>query len=100
MNTLTLDGIKFNKYSVSTASHKARVHYSRNVSAQSVAAGMPIAVINIYAKDYGDQLKPIFAKTRNDSNSQTDYFETDKITFYEGSAIYDELDVLLQSWSK
>lgn len=97
--TTTISGIKFSKHSVSSNSHKAKVFYSRNVWAQS-APDMPVATINIYAKEYGDQLKPLFAKTRNDTDTRTDYFETDKVTFYEGSAMYDELDALMQSWGK
>lgn len=99
MSTLTVHGIKFSKHNVSTANYKARVHYSRNVWAQS-APDMPVATINIYAKEYGAQLSPIFGKVKNDSDPRTDYIETDKLTYYEGSAMYDELDVLLQSWGQ
>jgi hypothetical protein len=97
--TLSINGIKFDKHCVSGDNHKAKVFYSRNVWAQS-AKDMPVATINIYAKEYGEQLKPLFAKTRNDSDMLTDYIETDKVTFYEGSAMYDELDILMQSWGK
>lgn len=95
--TLAIHGIKFSKHAVTTANNKARVSYSRNIWAQS-APDMPVATITLYAKDYGDQLKPIFGKTRNDTDITTDYVETDRVTFYEGSAMYDELDVLMQSW--
>lgn len=97
MNSLTVSGIKFSRYAVSTKNNKARVMYSRNVWAGS-APDMPVATINIYAKEYGAQLSPIFGKVRNDSDPLTDYIETDKVTFYEGSAMYDELDVLMQGW--
>jgi hypothetical protein len=99
MNSLTVSGIKFSKYNVSTNQNKARVHYSRNIWAQSTP-DMPVATISLYAKDYGAQLSPIFSKVRNDSDPLTDYIETDKVTYYEGSAMYDELDVLLQSWGQ
>jgi hypothetical protein len=99
MKTLTVHGIKFNKYNVSTVSNKVRVYYSRNVWAKS-APDMPVATININAKDYGEQLSKIFSKVRNDTDLMTDYFETDTITYYEGSAMYDELDVLMQNWGK
>lgn len=97
--TLTIHGIKFSKHAVTTANNKARVFYSRNVWAQS-APDMPVSTISLYAKDYGPQLSPIFGKVRNDSDPMTDYIETDKVTYYEGSAMYDELDVLMQSWGK
>lgn len=97
--TTTVSGVRFDKHSVSTASNKAKVFYSRNVWAKS-APDMPVATISIYAREYGAQLSPIFGKTRNDSDPMTDYIETDKVTFYEGSAMYDELDVLLQSWGQ
>lgn len=99
ISTLTFNGIKFSKHAVTTANNKAAVRYSRNVWAKS-APDYPIATINIYAKEYGAQLSPIFGKTRNDSDPLTDYFETDKVTFYEGSAMYDELDVLMQGWGQ
>ena len=95
--TLTIHGIKFSKHSVTTQNNKARVFYSRNVWAKS-APDMPVHTIAIYAKEYGAQLSPIFGKTRNDSDPMTDYIETDKVTFYEGSAMYDELDVMLLGW--
>jgi hypothetical protein len=97
--TLTINGITFGKHAVKTADNKAKVFYSRNIWAQS-APDMPVATISLYAKEYGSQLSPIFAKTRNDSDLMTDYIETDKVTFYEGSAMYDELDTLMQSWGK
>lgn len=97
--TTIINGIKFGKHAVSTNSHKAQVRYSRNVWVKS-APDMPIATINIYAKDYGEQLSPIFAKVRNDTDLMTDYIETDTVVFHEGSAMYDDLDVLLQSWGK
>ena len=99
MNTLTVSGVKFSKHAITTSNNKARVTYSRNIWAQS-APDMPVATITLYAKDYGNQLSPIFGKTRNDSDPMTDYIETDRVTFYEGSAMYDELDVLMQSWGK
>lgn len=97
--TLTIHGINFSKHRVSSKNNKARVQYSRNIWAKS-PPDMPIATITLYAKDYGAQLSPIFGKTRNDTNLTTDYIETDRVTFYEGSAMYDELDVLMQSWDK
>lgn len=99
MNNLTVSGITFNKHNVKTSNNKARVYYSRNVWAKS-APDMPVATININAKDYGEQLSSIFGKVRNDTDLMTDYFETDTVTYYEGSAMYDELDVLLQGWGK
>lgn len=91
-----MNNIKFNKYNITDGTNKARVHYSRNVSAKDLST----KVIAIYAKDYGNQLTTLFNNVRNDTDLMTDYIETDKVTTYEGSSLYNQLDALLTGWGK
>ncbi len=44
--------------------------------------------ISIYAKDYRSGLAGILPNVRNDSDSMTDYFETDRAQIVEGEELY------------
>ncbi len=90
-----MNNIKFNKYNVTNGTSKAKVFYSRNISAKNGAK-----TITIYAKEYGRQLGSMFADVRNETDLMTDYFDTDKVTFYEGSSNYKTLDAVLVNWGK
>ena len=76
--------IKFNKFNVTntTTKAKARVHYSldNHVSRQPC--------VTLFARDYGSTLRAIFTDAQNDSDSMTDYFETDRVRFFEDHPHY------------
>lgn len=80
--------VKFNKYAVvNTATKaKARVWYSRT----KLVDGREC--ITIYAKDYGSKLGPVLGDAlpvKNDTEIQTDYFETDLVRIFPGTPFYD-----------
>lgn len=64
--------IRFLKHSIKFNGKKARVRYS-----QGELYGFPKGTVTIYAKDYGVQL-PRELKPKNQTDYQTDYFETDR----------------------
>jgi len=77
--------IKFNQNNVTDGTAKARVSYSVCKKHND-----PRQCVTIYAKEYGRQLSPIFDDVSNDTDMMTDYFEKDRITFFEGDKYYAE----------
>jgi len=75
--------IKFNTYNVvnTETGKKARVAYHIGNRVDGRKA------VTIYAKDYGYQLGGILSHT-NSTDSQTDYFETDKAVIFEDHPMY------------
>ena len=81
--------IKFNQHAVvnTETGKKARVHYSIGNRIDGRQC------VTIYAKDYGSDLANVFsgyARTKNDSDSYTDYFETSRVCLFEDSGLYAE----------
>jgi hypothetical protein len=74
--------MKFNLHNVTDGATKARVHYSldNHVSRKPC--------VTLYEKDYDHKLRALFAETENDSESNTDYFEKDRVRFFEGHPHY------------
>lgn len=78
--------IKFNLYNIvnTETGDKVKVFYNNGVDIHGNDR------VAIYAKDYGSQLSKIFNDVRNETDSMTDYFETDTVAFYEGDAFFQE----------
>ena len=75
--------IKFNKYHVTDGTTKARVSYSLDNRIDRRK------VVTLYAKDYNHSLGAIFtAEAENDTDSMTDYFETDTVRLFENHPLY------------
>ena len=74
--------ITFNKHNVTNGTKKARVFYSINGRTDSRNC------VTIYAKDLTANLKAIFADAVNNTEANTDYFETSKINLFETSPFY------------
>lgn len=75
--------IKFNRYNVSNGKIKARVHYSLDNRIDKRKC------VTIYAKDYSDALRNLFASEyKNDTDIQIDYFEKGKVVLFEDHPLY------------
>lgn len=75
--------IRFMKHYVTNGQHKCRVWYSldNHVSRKPC--------VTLYAKCVLESLTPIFgAATQNDSDMRTDYFEKDRVRFFEDNPLY------------
>jgi hypothetical protein len=77
--------IKFRKYFIQSGSLKAKVSYSLNRH----NSGKPC--VTVYAKDYVSALSKIFASAQNDTDISTDYFDKDRVRFFEGDEHYAEV---------
>ena len=77
--------IKFNKYNVTDTETKvkARVHYSVDNRIDGRKC------VTIYAKDYDRKLGEIFAEYRNETDTQTDYFDKGHVDLFEDPPLYD-----------
>lgn len=75
--------IKFNKYHVTDGVTKARVFYSLDNRTDGRKC------VTLYAKDYDRNLGQIFCNEyQNNTDSQTDYFETGKVVLFEDHPQY------------
>ena len=77
--------IKFNLHNVvnTETGAKARIRYSID----NHVSGKPC--VAVYGKDVLEKLFPVFgAEVQNDSDSMTDYFESDRIRFFEDHPLY------------
>lgn len=74
--------ITFNKHNVTNGTNKARVFYSINGRTDGRNC------VTIYAKDLTANLKTIFADFVNNTEANTDYFETSKVSVFETSPFY------------
>ena len=83
--------IKFNKYNVTNDKFKARVHYSLDNRVDERKC------VTIYAKDYNGGLRSIFETVENNSDSMTDYFETDKVVLFEDHPLYEQARAKVES---
>ena len=77
--------IKFNLYNVvdTETGAKARVSYSIGNRTDGREA------VTIYDKDHARNLSKIFNNAKNDTDSTTDYFETDRVVIFKGDAHYE-----------
>lgn len=79
--------IKLNKYNVARGALKARVTYS---AFEKTTDGR--FCVTIYAKDYVNDLRKIFALRsgyENNTDTQTDYFEEGRVRLYEGDPLFE-----------
>lgn len=77
--------IKFNLHNVvnTETGAKARINYSIDNRADGRAC------VTVYGKDVLEKLYPVFGGiTANDSDSQTDYFESDRVRLFPGHPLY------------
>lgn len=79
--------VKFNKYAVvnTESGVKARVSYSRFALTDGTDG------VTIYAKDYGHKLAEVLGSDlyQNDTDSQTDYFETGRVRIPAGHPMFE-----------
>ena len=75
--------IKFNKHHVTNGTIKARVNYSLDNRCDGRKC------VTLYAKDYSRALGAILADSyKNDTDSQTDYFDQGRAVLFENHAMY------------
>ncbi len=75
--------IKFNKFFVTDGTTKARINYSLDNRSDGRK------VVTLYAKDYLRSLAPMFVnEVENNTDSMTDYFETDTVRLFEDHPLY------------
>ena len=78
--------IKFNKFAVVDTEKKlkARVHYSLDNRTDERKC------VTIYAKDYNGPLGKIIPDAyKNETDSQTDYFEKGRVSLFEDHPLYE-----------
>ena len=81
--------VRFNKHNVvnTETKNKARVFYSLDNRVDGRKC------VTLYAKDVLEKLGKVFentqTKVKNDSDSMTDYFESDKVVLFEDSPFYE-----------
>ena len=75
--------VKFNQHHVTDGTIKARVFYCLDNRIDKQAC------VTMYAKDYGHALGRIFDGCyKNDTDTQTDYFDKGKAVLFEGHPLY------------
>lgn len=75
--------VRFLKFSVTNGTDKARVHYSLDNRTDGRKC------VTIYAKDYDRALGRIIAEGyKNDTDTQTDYFDKGCVRIFEDSPLY------------
>lgn len=77
-----LSPVRFMQHYVTNGTTKAKVHYSRNRTAD----GAPC--VTIYAQCYSSNLGRVLPGYVNNSDSQTDYFDKGHVTLTESSPLY------------
>lgn len=85
MNTL-----KFLKHGIRYQGKYIPVWYS-----ESATYGMPEGTITIYARNYGKEL-PTELNPTNDTDSMTDYFDTDKARIAPSNKYYAEIKKIME----
>ena len=74
---------KFNRHHVTNGTTKARVFYSLDNRVDGRKC------VTLYAKDYTDALRVVLGEAyRNDTDIQSDYFETGRAVLFEGHPLY------------
>ena len=79
--------IKFNLYNVTNANNKAKAKVSYSLDNRVDER----KCVTIYGKSVLENLYNVFpiSLVENDSDSMTDYFESDQVTLFEDSPFYD-----------
>lgn len=86
--------VEFKKHFVknSVTGAKARVYYSLDNRSDNRKC------VTLYAKSYSDRLTPVFEEAAiNNSDSMTDYFETDKVVLFEDHPLYQKARSFVES---
>lgn len=83
-NATATKAVKFNKYHVTDGETKARCFYSIDNRVDGRKC------VTIYAKDFRSGLGRIFDdEYKNDTDSQTDYFDQGKAVLFEDHPLYE-----------
>lgn len=83
----------FTRYAVRNGEYKANVHYSHGLS---VKTGSNMVVL--YEKGYNKDWAQVFDEWEDDTDFNTDYFDTRKVRFYEGTPEYNQVVNLMKGW--
>lgn len=76
--------VRFMAYYVTDGQHKAKVHYSHGRLCNDSRD-----CVTLYAQGYGSELSPIFGRSsENHTDTQTDYFDKDKVRIFDDSPLY------------
>lgn len=76
--------VRFMAYYVTDGQHKAKVHYSHGKLCNDSRD-----CVTLYAQGYGSELSPIFGRSsENHTDTQTDYFDKDKVRIFDDSPLY------------
>ena len=79
-----VDKVRFMAYYVTDGQHKAKVHYSHGKLCNDSRD-----CVTLYAQGYGSELSPIFGRSsENHTDTQTDYFDKDKVRIFDDSPLY------------
>ena len=83
MNATKTIAVKFMKYYVTDGTRKARCFYSLDNRTDGRKC------VTIYAKNYSDTLGRIIPDAyKNDTDSQTDYFDEGRVVLFEDHPLY------------
>lgn len=85
--------IKFNRHNVRniTTGAKCRVRYSLDNRADRRK------VVTIYSKSILENLAPVFGQAENNTDSLTDYFESDRVRLFEDHPLYTQARAFVES---
>jgi len=87
--------IKINKHNVTdNKGIKARVIYSLDGRCDERKC------VTIYAKDWDRSLGKLFTEYKNDTDSQSDYFDQGRVVLFEDHPLYKEARAKVESWKK
>lgn len=84
-NSIIINGVKVGKKGLRINGKYYQAWYSKNVDTHGKN------LITIFARDLGNGLPAELGSIENNSEMMTDYFEKDRIKFYEGSKEYNSL---------
>lgn len=77
------NGIRFNRYFVTDGTTRARIYYSLDNRVDRRLC------VTLYEKGYDRNLGKIFGDLyRNDTDSQTDYFDEGRVNLFEDHPLY------------
>ncbi len=86
----TEGAVRFMKHYVTDGVTKARVSYHASKAWTNHKGEVVAAHVSLYAKDYeaGDQISKLFDQYENNTDSQTDYFETGTVRIADTDPLY------------
>lgn len=84
-NQIIINGVKIGKHGVRFGGKYSPAWYSKTALVNGKKC------VTIYAKDILKDLPRELGQVENNTEIQTDYFESDRVRFMEGTAEYDAL---------